>query len=83
MSVKQQYINLLKITNTEYDTPQRKADAAKLIRNEIRNNKAYDIDGLFAIDEDFMNITLRDFLNTSDTGLDYTISDMDPFFRQC
>lgn len=70
MSVKQQYINLLKITNTEYDTPQRKADAAKLIRNEIRNNNAYDSDGLFAIDEDFMNITLWDFLNTSDTGLD-------------
>lgn len=70
------------IVNAEYSTLQDKADAAKNLRNEMRNLNPdrFDIDGLISGkkgDEIFMNETLRDFLNTSDTGLDYNINDMD------
>ena len=34
------------------------------------------LEDLFNQDENFMNEDLRDFLNTSDTGLDYTLDDM-------
>ncbi|WP_297645198.1 RHS repeat-associated core domain-containing protein, partial [uncultured Treponema sp.] len=66
------------IVNTKYDTPRAKADAAQSLRNEMRNEhpERFDIDGLLTGDlgnEKFMNEDLRDFLNTSDTGLDYTL----------
>ena len=67
---------LKEITDKEYTTPQERANAAKILRDEIRNKKKYNIDALFGLDEPFMNTVLRDFLNTSDTGLDYVYSDM-------
>jgi hypothetical protein len=59
--------------------PQDKANAAKGLRNNIRNNNSYDIDGLMTGpdgNEQFMNETLREFLNTSDTGEPFSMKDM-------
>ena len=67
---------LKEITDKEYTTPQEKANAAKILREEIRDKKKYNINALFGLDEPFMNTVLRDFFNTSDTGLDYVYSDM-------
>jgi len=55
-----------------------KAEAAKALRIDIRSGR-YDLDGLMTGpdgNEQFMNETLRDFLNTSDTGLAYKHGDM-------
>jgi hypothetical protein len=57
-------------------TLQDRANAAKYLRDYIRN---FDINGLITGpdgNEKFMNETLRDFLNTSDTGRAFMITDM-------
>lgn len=58
-----------------------KAKAAKNLRDEIRNKTKFNLNGLFMKDEIFMNESLRDFLNTSDTGLEYTISDVSDYSK--
>ena len=66
------------VANTENMTLQEKADAARNLRIDIRSG-LYDLDGLITGkdgNEQFMNETLRDFLNTSDTGEPYSLSDM-------
>ena len=80
-TVSRQLEYLKGIANAKYATPQDKADAAKALRNEMRGTGArkFNLNQLFTGrdgDEAFMNETLRDFLNTSDTGESYTISDM-------
>jgi RHS repeat-associated protein len=67
------------LSDTVNMSPQEKADAAAILRDDINNSGRYDIDGLMTgVDgnEQFMNEDLRDFLNTSDTGLPYTHEDM-------
>ena len=80
-SVVRQLDYLQSIANAEYASPQDKANAAKGLRDEMQgsgknnfnlNELFYGKDG----DERFMNETLRDFLNTSDSGEDYAINDM-------
>ena len=73
-------LNYLKeyIENTKNMTLQDKADAATALRTDLRSGR-YDFDGLITGadgNEQFMNETLRGFLNTSDTGLQYSINDM-------
>ena len=54
------------------------AEAARSLRDRIHG---FDLDGLILGpdgNEQFMNENLRRLLNTSDTGLPYTIEDMDP-----
>jgi len=69
------------IVNSDYATKQDKANAARALRNEMRNEhpERFNLDDLFLGkdgNEKFMNEDLRDFLNTSDTGEDYTLNDM-------
>ena len=80
LSVNEQICYLKNIVNKTYDSYQDKAIAAKVLRDEMRenNSKAFNLDGIINTDEVFFNEELRDFLNTSDTGDDYTLSDMDP-----
>ena len=82
-SVRKQYEYLILIVKTSYDTPQAKADAAKSLREEMKrgDKKRFNIDALFNLDEKFMNEDLRDFLNTSDTGLDYTVLDVSDYSK--
>ncbi|AGT44187.1 RHS repeat domain-containing protein [Treponema pedis] len=80
-NVSKQLEYLKGIVNTNYKTKQDKADAAKALRNEMRNEhpERFNLDDLFLGkegNEKFMNEDLRDFLNTSDTGEDYTLKDM-------
>ena len=76
--IKSELNYLHSIVDGYYATPQAKADAARHLRDEMRNlnpNK-FDMDALIDADERFMNEDRRDFLNISDTGYPYTKSDM-------
>ena len=80
-SVSRQLEYLENIAYAKYDSAQEKASAAKALRAEMRGSgkNNFNLDELFYGtdgDEKFMNETLRDFLNTSDSGEDYTINDM-------
>ena len=80
LSVSEQLTYLKNIVNKTYDSCQDKANAAKELRYEMRDNnsKAFNLDEIIDTDEVFFNEDLRDFLNTSDNGKDYTLGDMDP-----
>ena len=81
-SVNRQLKYLHAYTDKEYVTPQDKADAARELRNNMRRHKKdkFDLDALLTGefgDEKFINETLRDFLNTSDTGDPYSFTDIE------
>ena len=81
-SINRQLRYLHAYTDKKYATPQDKARAAKELRDQMRGAKKeqFDLDALLTGefgDEKFINETLRDFLNTSDTGNAYRITDIE------
>ena len=66
------------VNNTNGMHHSERAELAESLRSTIRTT-LFDLDGLItgpSGNEQFMNETLRDFLNTSDSGLPYTYPDM-------